>query len=117
VSIAPAAAPLTVAAVVIAGFAAGGLLGWLFYGGLHLTVRELARARRPALLLGLSLVLRMAALLAGFWVLLLAGERWIGTGWPALVPALLGLIAARALLVRRHGPPGATIDKTRSDPR
>jgi F1F0 ATPase subunit 2 len=97
------AAPLTIAMVVIASFAAGGALGWLFYAGLYLTVRALARARRPALLIGASLLVRMLVLLAGLLGLMLAGEAWTGDGWLALLPALLGIVVARSLLLRGPG--------------
>jgi F1F0 ATPase subunit 2 len=98
---------LAISLVVVAGFAAGAALGWIFYTGLYRTVRALGHARRPALLLGGSLLLRMLVLLTGFWLLLLAGERWAGDGWVALVPGLLGVIVVRILLLRRYGRPGA----------
>jgi hypothetical protein len=74
-------------------------------------VRELLQARRPALLVGLSLLARMAVLLAGLWLVLrLGAERFRGDGpgggWLALVPALLGLLVVRTLLLRRYGRPG-----------
>jgi F1F0 ATPase subunit 2 len=100
--------PLTVTALMLAAFAAGAGLGWLFYAGLYRTVRELHRTRRPALLLGGSLLLRLLLLLAGFWGLLLAGARWTGDGWLGLVPGLLGVIAMRTLLLHRYGRPGAS---------
>ncbi|MBK1631830.1 hypothetical protein CKO31_14010 [Thiohalocapsa halophila] len=97
---------LITAALVVAAFGAGAGLGWLFYAGLYRTVQALGRARHPALLIGGSLLLRMLVLLAGFWVLLMAGERWTGDGWTTLVPGLLGVFAVRALLLRRYGRPG-----------
>lgn len=98
---------LLTAVLVVAAFVTGAALGWLFYAGLYRTVLELGRARHPALLIGGSLLLRMLALLAGFWLLLQAGQRWTGDGWTTLVPGLLGIIAVRALLLRRYGRPGA----------
>ncbi len=91
--------------VAVAAFGAGAGLGWLFFAGLYRTVRALGRSRHPALLLGASLLLRMLLLLSGCWVLLMAGERWAGDGWVTLVPGLLGIIAARALLLRRFREP------------
>jgi F1F0 ATPase subunit 2 len=100
------AGPFIIAALVLAAFAAGAGLGWIFYAGLYRTVRELGRARHPGLLLGGSLLLRMAVLLGGFWALLIAGKQWTGNGWMALIPGLLGVIAMRTLLLRRYGGPG-----------
>ncbi|NBC14460.1 MAG: hypothetical protein GVY09_14190 [Gammaproteobacteria bacterium] len=97
---------LITAVLVVAAFGAGAGLGWLFYTGLYRTVQHLGRARHPALLIGGSLLLRMLLLLAGLWVVLMAGERWTGDGWTTLVPGLLGVIAVRALLLRRYGRPG-----------
>lgn len=96
--------------LVVVAFGAGAGLGWLFYIGLYRTVQALGRAQHPALLLGASLLFRMLLLLAGFWVLLKAGERWTGDGWTTLIPGLLGVIAARALLLRRYGRPGERLE-------
>jgi len=96
--------------LVVGAFGAGAGLGWLFYTGLYRTVQALGRAQHPALLLGASLLLRMLLLLAGFWVLLKAGEHWTADGWTTLMPGLLGVIAARALLLRRYGRPGERLE-------
>ncbi|WP_295885788.1 ATP synthase subunit I [uncultured Thiohalocapsa sp.] len=104
---------LITAALVVAAFGAGAGLGWLFYAGLYRTVQALARTRQPVLLIGGSLLLRMLVLLAGLWVLMLAGQHWTGDGWTTLVPGLLGVIAVRALLLRRYGRPG---DRPREQP-
>jgi F1F0 ATPase subunit 2 len=83
----------------------GGALGLFFFGGLWWTVRALARARRGALFLLASLLLRGGATLAGFY--------WLGAGrWHSMLACLLGFIAARALVLRlgragaeaRHAP-------------
>jgi len=48
----------------------GGLaVGWIFFYGLHRTVRALPETGRPALLLGGSLLLRMGLLLGAGWLL------------------------------------------------
>lgn len=78
--------------------AAGGLvLGTLFFGGLWLTVRRVASGRGGVALTAFGYLGRLAVVGAGLvW---LAGPdplRWIG--------ALLGLVAARELLVRRLAP-------------
>jgi F1F0 ATPase subunit 2 len=100
------AGPMTVTVLVSVAFAAGTALGWIFYAGLYRTVRTLGSTRHPALLVGGSLLLRILLLVAGLWALLVAGERWIGHGWLALLPGLLGVMAARTLLLRRYGRPG-----------
>jgi F1F0 ATPase subunit 2 len=98
--------PLTIVVFAPAAFAAGAALGWFFYAGLYRTVRELTRSRRPALLLSGSLLTRIAVLLAGLWLVMAAGEAWLGDSWHGLIPALLGLLAVRALLLRLYGRPG-----------
>jgi hypothetical protein len=75
-------------------------------------------ARRPALLVGVSLLVRMAVLLAGLWLVLRLGTgrfggEGAGGGWLALVPALLGLLVVRTLLLHRYGRPGAGGGDTR----
>ena len=74
----------------------GLLLGAVFYGGLWLTVRWLAKTRHPfAVMLG-SLMLRTAVTLAGFVVI-------IGHRWQNALTALIGFTAARFLLPRERG--------------
>ena len=104
-------------ALVAGAFGIGAALGWLFYAGLYRTVRALPSARHPALLLSGSLALRMLLLLLGFFLLLVAGEHWTGDGWLGLVPALVGVIAVRVLLLRRYGRPGAEPDHRQRQPR
>lgn len=70
--------------VVTAGF----VLGLLFYGGLWWTVRHAADFRRPALSVLGSALLRMAAVLGGFY--------WVAGGeWSRMLLCLLGLLLAR----------------------
>ena len=71
----------------------GGLLGMLFFGGLWWTVRRAFTSRRPALWVGGSLLLRMAAVAAGF-VIVSAGD------WRRLLACVLGFWAARWWVVR-----------------
>jgi len=72
-------------------FAFGILLGVFFYGGLWLTVRNLATTRHPfALTLG-SLLLRMTVTLAGFFLL-------IDGHWQYAAASLLGFTTVRLLL-------------------
>jgi F1F0 ATPase subunit 2 len=80
-------------------FGTGAVLGGLYFGVLWLTVRRLPRARRPALLTAASFGLRIA-LLAGGLVVIMDGSG------VRLLAALLGILAARTLMIRRVRPPG-----------
>jgi F1F0 ATPase subunit 2 len=72
---------------------AGGALGALFFGGLWWTVRRAVAAKRPALWIFVSLVLRTSATLAGFYV--------VSGGRPdRLLVCLLGFVMARLLVTR-----------------
>ena len=76
----------------------GAALGALYLGILWWTVRRVARARRrPIALLALSLALRLAVVLAGFYAFA-AGDHW-----ERLLAALIGFVAVRMLLVRQLG--------------
>ena len=71
--------------------AAGFVLGLLFYGGLWWTVRHAADFRRPAQTLLGSALLRMAAVLGGFY--------WVAGGeWLRIVLCLLGFLLARLVV-------------------
>ncbi len=77
-------------ALLAASFALGALAGSLYFGGLWLTVRHIAAARRPRLRLTLSFILRMGALLAIFYSL-------TGQGAAAMITAMAGLLISRQL--------------------
>lgn len=85
---------LTIAVALVAGL----LLGALYFGVLWRTMARLPGARSPALLMAVSLVGRMAVMLAGLFLL----ARW--GGWLALGCALAGIVVARTLLLRHVGP-------------
>lgn len=77
----------------------GGLaVGWIFFYGLHRTVRALPETGRPALLLGGSLLLRMGLLLGAGWLLFR-----LGGGLEHLLAAFVGVLLARFLILRRLG--------------
>lgn len=76
----------------------GATLGGLYFGALWLTLRRLTHSRRPAVLLMLSLSVRLAVLLTGFYWILEGGH------WDCLLAALIGFILVRILLTRRLGP-------------
>jgi F1F0 ATPase subunit 2 len=72
-------------------FLAGALLGVFFFGGLWWTVQKITGSGRPYLLSVISFLVRTAVVLAGFYLILT-------TGWPHLLAALLGFLAARTVL-------------------
>jgi F1F0 ATPase subunit 2 len=75
---------------------AGMLLGAIFFGGLWWTVRKGMTSARPALLFFGSLLLRMSAVLPGFYFIM-------GDDWLKLLAGLCGFIAARLLTIRLTG--------------
>ncbi len=74
-------------------FAAGAVLGTLFFGGLWWTVRRALVARLPAAWLIASFVARTALVLAGFIVV-------GGNQWQRWLVVLAGFIAARVVVAR-----------------
>jgi len=72
---------------------AGAILGLLFFGGLWWTVRRAAASPRPALWFGPSLLLRCAAVGAGFCLL-------ADGSWPPLAACLAGFILGRMAVLR-----------------
>jgi F1F0 ATPase subunit 2 len=81
-------------------FAAGLGLGLWYFGGLWWTVQQLGRARRPALWLIGSFVVRAGVSLVGFYLVL-------GGGADRLMVCLLGFFVARTVLVRSRLPTAA----------
>ncbi len=73
-------------------FAAGLLLGAIFFGGLWWTVRKSAASRHPALWFFGSLLLRMSVTLTGFY---LVGRAH----WQSLLVCLLAFVLARLIAV------------------
>ncbi|MET0497189.1 MAG: ATP synthase subunit I [Steroidobacteraceae bacterium] len=79
---------------------AGLLLGVVFYGGLWWTVRSSLASRRPAQWFILSLLARTGVAMLGFY--------FVGQGhWERLLLCLLGFVAARLIVTRLAGSPGA----------
>lgn len=76
----------------------GTFLSGIYFGTLWLTLRRLTYSRRPAVLLMLSLLLRLALLLTGFYLILDGGH------WGRLLAALIGFITVRTLLMRKLRP-------------
>lgn len=79
----------------ILSLAGGVVAGIVFFGGLYLTTRRVASARRPALLVLSSFFSRMAVVAAGAW---LAGT---GGSYVGLLAYVIGMIAVRVVLVAR----------------
>ena len=85
----------------IAAFVAGLALGAFYFIALWRTVRQLPIAKSPARLMLTSLIIRMAVIMAGFYLV-------IGTGhWERLASAMLGFIIVRKVLTYRLGPQNA----------
>lgn len=74
--------------------AAGMALGLFYFGGLWLTVRRLARQRRPLPLFLGSFLGRTALVVAGFYFVM-------GGRWERMLACLAGFIMARLLLTSR----------------
>ena len=89
--------------LIAAAVCAGILLGGLYFGGLWWTVGRMPHVRHPFNLYFGSLIVRLAIVLTAFYGVLSY------SGWPQLVAALMGFVAARVLLIRLIGraPSGA----------
>jgi F1F0 ATPase subunit 2 len=74
-------------------WAAGGLLGALFFGGLWWTVRKSVASGRPALWFLGSLLVRMSVTLLGFYCVA-SGD------WHRLLLCLFGFVMARGVVER-----------------
>jgi F1F0 ATPase subunit 2 len=85
----------------VAAFAVGLALGAFYFATLWRTVRQLPATHSPARLMLVSFVLRMAVVMAGFY-LVMGGEHW-----ERLVSAMLGFIIIRKILTYRLGPQNA----------
>jgi len=85
----------------IAAFAAGLALGAFYFTALWRTVRQLPVANSPAILMLGSFILRMAVVIAGFYLIMCTGH------WERLAAAMLGFIIVRKILTYRLGPQNA----------
>jgi F1F0 ATPase subunit 2 len=82
----------------VGAFAAGGITGLAYFGGLWVTVRALPTSKSPAFLVFGSYMVRLGVAGAMFVVLVRVG------GWPWVVSALAGFVLARIVMVRRMLP-------------
>lgn len=85
----------------IPSFLAGSLLGAFFFGGLWWTVQRLPESRSPALLALASFVIRTAAVLGVFYLIISGLSEIV---WPRLAAALVGFILFRVITVSRICP-------------
>ena len=87
--------------VLAVAFTVGMVLGAFYFIALWRTVRQLPVAKSPARLLLGSLILRMAVVMAGFYLVMGAGH------WERLTAAMLGFIIVRKILTYFLGPQNA----------
>lgn len=78
----------------VLAFLGGLVLGVLFFGGLYLTVQKLQTAKKPALIMALSFVFRMAVLLIAFYFI-------ARVGYKEVLFALAGVIVSRFVMTFR----------------
>lgn len=84
--------------LLVLAWAAGTGLGGLYFAGLWWTIRRGLASKRPALLLLGSMLVRTAALLAGFYYV-------SGGHWQRLLACVLGFVTARLIATRLAQPP------------
>lgn len=84
----------------ILAWAAGLLLGAIFFGGLWWTIRRGLSSKRPALWFFGSLLLRMSLVLVGFYLIALRHH------WQPLLLCLIGFVMARLLVTWLTRPQG-----------
>jgi len=87
---------LSVIEIVLAALG-GALVGFLFFGGLWLTVRAIGTAKHPAGLAVASFFVRIAGFVVAFYLIARFGN------WVDLVVALAAAIIVRTLLLRTLG--------------
>jgi F1F0 ATPase subunit 2 len=92
---------MNMAVVLAVAFTAGMALGAFYFMALWRTVRQLPSAKNSARLLLGSLILRMAVVMAGFYLIMGAGH------WERLTAAMLGFIIVRKILTYFLGPQSA----------
>lgn len=78
---------------IVLGLIAGAALGALYFGGLWLTIKDVAEAKYAAARILGSFVLRGAIVLGGFYLVL-------QLGLPALAAAMVAFLAVRIVSTR-----------------
>ena len=89
---------LILVASLLISLGAGAILGFIYFFGLWITLKQLHQRKNPGLMMLFSLIGRLALVLFGFYFIM----RF--TGWQGLLVALLGLTLVRLILKRRLGP-------------
>jgi F1F0 ATPase subunit 2 len=82
--------------MLISSLCAGGLVGFLYFEGLWLTVRKLPVSRRPALLTLGSFVGRTLMALGVLYLLIRGGY------WQNAIAFMIGFIGLRIVLTKHH---------------
>lgn len=85
----------------------GMILGAIFFGGLWMTVRQMAASKRPGLLFMTSVVVRTAIVLSGFWYFA-AGDAI------AMISCLTGFVGMRLLATHGTAILGAAFGRRKS---
>ena len=75
-------------------FIAGLIIGAIFFFGLWITVKKIARAKMPALIFMVSLFCRISVALIGFYFISMGS-------WKKMLICLLGFVTARWLIMLR----------------
>ena len=75
----------------------GSLIGFFFFGGLWITVKQGIRVKNPALWFLGSFIIRISAAMGGFYVIFQGN-------WLRLIISLIGFIVARRVMVRLTRP-------------
>lgn len=88
---------IAIAAEWLMAASVGIMLGCVYFGGLWLTVRQIPNARQPGLAMLASLLVRLALVAVGLY--LLADGHW-----QRYAAALAGLLIARWWWIRRIAP-------------
>jgi F1F0 ATPase subunit 2 len=84
-----------VVTALIVGFGVGLAAGFVFFAGLRATVRRVATAKKPAVLVLVSTLLRLALVTATLTLVAVHGDL------PAVAAAMVGLLVMRFFVVRR----------------
>ena len=86
-------------------FLAGIVLGFIYFGGLWLTVNRLQQFRNPGLVFAASFVVRTAVVITGIYFIT-AGQ------WQRIAAIMLGFIIMRTALAHRWGPSASVEPQT-----
>ncbi len=89
---------MTLLLQLLPAFAAGAILGVLFFYGLWLTIKDIDQVRHPAVRMLGSMLLRLSLVLAGLY-----GVGYY-SGFTGVVVAACGFMLARLFVVKRIAP-------------